>query len=162
MVEIKSKNNRVRRRFKCTQRVNATPEAIFPLLCPVREYEWIPEWDCRLVYTESGIAEAGCVFQTDRVADGGLDTWVVNRHEPYRSVGFVRINQLRAMQYDIWLTSNGDGTTTLAWEQLITSLSDQGDRHVAALREADFIEVVGKLETLLNRHLAERPLAGGN
>lgn len=50
---------RVRKQFSRSQHVHASPEAIFPLLCPVREYDWIPGWDCRLVYTESGLAEAG-------------------------------------------------------------------------------------------------------
>lgn len=40
-----------------------------------------------------GLAEPGCVFQTDRAADGGLDTWVISRHEPPLRIGFVRINK---------------------------------------------------------------------
>jgi hypothetical protein len=26
--------------------VSAAPEAVFPLLCPVREYEWLDGWNC--------------------------------------------------------------------------------------------------------------------
>lgn len=54
------------------------PERIFPLLCPVLEYDWVPGWECELVYTESGVAESGAVFRTERERDGGLDTWVVS------------------------------------------------------------------------------------
>ncbi len=144
---------RERRRFSHHQRVAAPPATIFPLLCPVREYDWIPEWDCRLVYTASGLAEPGCVFQTDRAADGGLDTWVISRHEPPFRIGFVRINPLRAIQYDIRLDPFGKNSTILEWEQVITSLSGDGDRHVAALVEADFAARIKKLEGLLNGYL---------
>jgi hypothetical protein len=146
---------RARRQFSHAQHVAAPPEAVFPLLCPVREYDWIPEWDCRLVYTESGVAEPGCVFQTDRPADGGLDTWVISRHEPPARVGFVRMNPLRAMQYDIRLEPADGNSTVLTWEQVITSLCDEGDRHVAALRETDFVQSITGMEALLNRYLKE-------
>jgi hypothetical protein len=144
---------RARRRFSRTQHVTAPPADVFPLLCPVREFDWIPEWDCRLVYTESGIAEPGCIFQTDRPADGGLDTWVVSHHEAPRHIAFVRVNPLRAMQYDIGLEPAGNESTRLTWQQVITSLSEEGDRHVAAARESDFAAAIAKLEGLLNGYL---------
>jgi hypothetical protein len=45
--------------------ISATPERVFPLLCPVREYEWLDSWHCRMVYSESGVAEDNCIFETD-------------------------------------------------------------------------------------------------
>ena len=45
--------------------VHAPVEEIFPLLCPVREYDWIPGWGCDVQFTESGVAEDLCVFSTD-------------------------------------------------------------------------------------------------
>ncbi|NEZ04725.1 hypothetical protein G4Y73_11230 [Wenzhouxiangella sp. XN201] len=150
------KTNRLRRRFERIQRIHAPPDAVFPLLCPVREYDWIPEWDCRLLYTESGLAEAGCVFQTNREAEGGLDTWVISRYEPNRHIAFVRINHLRAMQYDVRLEAIDQNSSKLLWAQVITALSDKGDRHVASLQEADFARGIANLETLLNDYLARQ------
>ena len=154
MGNIRPFTNRARRVFTCTQRVAATPEQIFPLLCPVREYDWIPGWDCRVIYTESGIAEPGCVFQTDREADGGLDTWVISRHEPASRIAFVRSNPLRTVQYDIELEPQDNGTTLLCWTQVITALNEPGDRLVQGLDEADFAANIDKMETLLNDYLA--------
>ena len=37
--------------------VPATPERVFPLLCPVLEYRWIPTWQCELLHSDSGVAE---------------------------------------------------------------------------------------------------------
>lgn len=156
MTEPEPSTDRVRRRFAHTQRVGAAPEDVFPLLCPVRESEWIPEWECELVYTASGVAEEGCVFRTHREADGGTDTWVVSRHEPPRHVAFVRVNPLRAIRYDVRLTPEGPGTTRLLWEQEITALDEEGDHHVAALREEDFEAMIDTLQGLLERHLAAR------
>ena len=144
---------RARRRFSRTQHVMASPAEVFPLLCPVREFDWIPEWECRLVYTESGLAEPGCIFQTYRPADGGLDTWVVSHYQEPRHIAFVRVNPLRAIQYDIVLEPAGDESTRLTWQQVITSLSEAGDRHVASLRESDFAANIAKMEGLLNGYL---------
>ena len=38
-----------------THDLAADPDAIFRLLCPVREYEWIHDWSCELVHTTSGL-----------------------------------------------------------------------------------------------------------
>jgi len=47
------------------EEIGATPEKIFPLLCPAAEYDWIENWDCELVFSRSGVNEEGCIF-TDR------------------------------------------------------------------------------------------------
>jgi len=74
--------------------VAAPAAALFPLLCPVREYEWIEGWTCRLLHTASGLVEPGCVFVTDR-ADGPT-TWVTVEHDPRaRTVAFVRVTPER-------------------------------------------------------------------
>jgi hypothetical protein len=74
--------------------VAAPAERLFPLLCPVREYEWIEGWTCRLVHTSSGLVEPGCVFVTDR--PGGSTTWVTVEHDPVaRRVAFVRVTPER-------------------------------------------------------------------
>lgn len=145
--------DRARVRFQASQTVLALPEEIFPLLCPVREFDWIPSWDCELIYTESGIAEEGCIFLTDRPDDGGVDTWVVSRFEPRERISFVRTNPLRVIRYDVTL-EGGDGATTLHWHQEITSLSEAGDRYVLELDEGDFVGYVGIMERMMEHYLA--------
>ncbi len=144
---------RARVRFAHTQHVRAEPEAIFPLLCPVREHDWIPAWECEMVYTASGVAEEGCVFQTHEAGDGATDTWVVSRHEPPERISFIRVNPLRTIRYDIRLEPHGDGSTDLVWTQEITALDEASDRHVKALRQEDFVEMVATEERLLQHYL---------
>ncbi len=149
--QVLPKTDRTRVHFRQPQHVHAEPEAIFPLLCPVREFDWIPTWECEIVYTESGLAEEGCVFQTS--GDGGADTWVISRYQPPERISFVRVNSLRAIRYDIYLEPVGDGSTKLRWEQEITALNEDGDRHVAAQRREDFAATIATVERMLEHYL---------
>ncbi len=75
--------------------VAAPADRLFPLLCPVREYEWIEGWECELVHTFSGLIEEGCVFVTHRPVEG-TTTWVTTEHDPAaRRVAFVRVTEGR-------------------------------------------------------------------
>ena len=100
--------------------VAAPPEVVFPLLCPVREHDWVPGWQAQLVHSDSGYAEDHCVFVTD--GDGGA-TWVVTRHEPPRAVGFAIFRTGRVERLDIALTPRGPSTTELLWTRTYTSLA---------------------------------------
>ena len=133
---------------------SAPPEEVFPLLCPLRELDWVPGWECELVYTESGVAEEGCIFRTDRPADGGLDTWVVSRYEPDRRISFVRVNPLRAILYDIALAASPEGGTSLVWSQEITALEPAGDALVKGQTQAAFASMIESIERMLEHYLA--------
>ncbi len=61
-----------------TQHLVAPPSRVFPLLCPVREADWLEGWDPPLVLSNSGVAERDCVFLTD--ASPGHAIWYVTRH----------------------------------------------------------------------------------
>jgi hypothetical protein len=60
---IVTKPNCVTRTF--TQQLVAKPSKVFPLLCPVREADWIDNWDPLVVFSESGAAEPDWVFLTE-------------------------------------------------------------------------------------------------
>jgi hypothetical protein len=63
------------------QTIHATPDKVFPLLCPVREAEWLDGWQYTMIHSKSGLVEAGAVFKTSR--HGEPDTvWVVTKHDP--------------------------------------------------------------------------------
>lgn len=60
------------------QTLRGNKDDIFFLLCPVREKEWLKGWDYKMIYTESGLAEKGCVFETDN--DFGAYQWIMTQH----------------------------------------------------------------------------------
>jgi len=110
-----------------THRIRAEPGRIFPLLCPVREVEWIEGWSSDLVYSGSGVAEKHCVFETD-FPHTGLMTWIVTRYEPARCrIEFAITRQgSHVEKLEIAGEDNGDGSSTLRWTRIYTSLSAQG------------------------------------
>lgn len=146
--------NRTRNILRHTMHAAGTPEAVFPLLCPVREYEWIEGWQCELVFSESGKAELDCVFRTNFPQDGPEDTWVVSRYEPPRAIEFVRVNALRAIHYAIHLDSTKEGRSAWLWVQTLTALTEEGDALVASASAATFAEKIAGLEHKLNHFLA--------
>ena len=97
--------------------IQATPQEIFPLLCPVREYEWIEPWQCRVLYSQSGLAEDNCVFETDFAHNGGRETWIVSRYEIHRCIEFVRFTaDEKIIRLDIQLTATDTGNTRMLWQ----------------------------------------------
>lgn len=136
-----------------TMRLKGKPEQVFPLLCPVREYEWIPTWQCTMAYTESGGAELGGVFQTNFPQDGPEDTWVVSRYEVPQVIEFIRVNALRVIRFSIHLEGMEGGVSQWKWEQTVTGLSAQGDELVGALTDVGYAAKMGMLEKMLNHFL---------
>ncbi|WP_196140352.1 hypothetical protein [Aliikangiella sp. G2MR2-5] len=148
-----SKFKAIRIELAATSRSDFPVEQVFPLLCPAREFDWIPHWDCRLIYSQSGIAELGCVFTTEFEKDHALDTWVISEFLPNRKIQFIRINEFRSIKYDLNIQSN-DGFTEILWSQQITALNEQGNVLVKSITQADFDEQITKVEKLLNYYLA--------
>ena len=111
---------------KVTFRVKAPPAQVFPLLCPVREYDWIDGWDCTMIYTESGIAEKDCLFQT--VLDGHEPViWIVSRYEPNNFlIEFINIcPNLYVEKLKISLEDYGEGDNFLIISRLPNSSNVQ-------------------------------------
>ncbi len=133
--------------------LDAAPAIVFPLLCPVRESDWIEPWRCRMIYSQTGFAEQDCIFQTEFPKDGATETWVVCRYEPPRVIEFVRVSTLRAIRYTITLHGTAGGKTEAEWRQVITGLSEAGDRLLAQEPEEAFRTQMERLAEMLNYYL---------
>lgn len=135
--------------------LNAAPEKVFPLLCPVREYEWIPQWQCEMIHCDSGVAELGCVFATDFDDGFGREIWVVSHFEPDSKICFVRTGPVRTTRYVIELTPETQGTR-ICWQQEITGLEDpddSGDSLVEAHSEVKYKTMMTHLNQMLDYYL---------
>ena len=149
--------NHLRKVVSHVMQLAAAPGAVFPLLCPVREYEWIEVWQCEMIHSASGVAEAGAVFRTGFPEDGPPDVWVVSRYEPPRVIEFVRVNALRTIHFAIHLESemiDSAGHSRWRWTQTLTGLCPEGDARVAAVDDADFAQKIAGLEAKLAHFLA--------
>lgn len=135
-----------------SQRFVGPPDKVFPLLCPIREYEWIDPWKCEMLHSGSGVAEKHCVFRTRFDGNSTDDVWVISRHEPNSMIEFVRFNALWVMILSIVLADNGDGTTTARNEQILTGLTAEGNQILDRISTAFAFELkMG--EAMLNHFL---------
>jgi hypothetical protein len=138
-----------------TMTVDAPALTVFPLLCPVREYDWIDVWECEMVYSESGVAEEGCVFLTE-LPGRGVETWVVTRYQPARAIEFCRTAGVsRTCHVRVSLEDNGDGTTTLNWAYSHTAIDEVGRQFVEAYSADRFQAEMEGLEARLQHYVSE-------
>ena len=115
----------VRTSFEFSYEVSAKPETVFPLLCPVREYEWLDGWACEMLYSHSGVAEPGAVFKTHF---GELpETWHVNVYEPPRRIEYLVVApDTLITRLTIELVRSSEHRTGMLWRRTFTSLSAAG------------------------------------
>jgi len=132
----------------------APPEKVFPLLCPVREADWVPGWEYRLIYSRSGVAEEGCVFITPN-EDGSETTWVVTEYDPSTlCIGFCWVNPgLVVAQIKIVLQKRSPQETTAHIRYTYTGLSDKGNREVERYDEKWFRHKMRSWEAAINHYL---------
>jgi len=144
------KPNRATRTYK--QQLVGAPDAVFPLLCPVREADWIQGWDPPLVVSSSGVAEPDCVFTTH--AEPHDATWYIVRHEP--RAGFVEMLKITpdvtACRLTIQLTASPTGSEAdITYSH--TSLGPRGDEFVASFTEDFYRSFMRDWESRINYFL---------
>ena len=145
-----SKPNRAMRTY--TQKLVAAPAKVFPLLCPVREADWIEGWDPPAVFSESGVAEPDCVFLTE--AEPGHAIWYITRHEPKNGlVEMIKITPaVTACKLTIQLRpATGGSEAVITYSH--TSLGPAGDAFVASFTAEHYQQFMHEWETRINHYL---------
>jgi hypothetical protein len=134
------------------EEINAVPDIVFPLLCPVAEHQWIDGWSCTLVYTKSGVNEEGCIFKEGMtgpalVGKAIRSTWVTNRWDPENhAIQFVIFSGDSAVvRYTVVLKAIGGSGTVALMDFEFTALDeessslDEGEIRTRLLAVAAFI-----------------------
>ena len=135
-----------------TQRLVADPATVFPLLCPVREADWIEGWSPTLVVSGSGVAEPDCVFTTS--TESADTVWYITRHEP--AAGFIEMLKITpgvtACRLTIQLRpACGGCEADITYSH--TSLGPQGDAFVASFTETFYRQFMRDWESRINHYL---------
>ena len=144
-------------------RFNHSCEAIFKLLCPVREDDWIPGWRerRRLVYSESGYAELGCVFATTHQPHlMGPATWVNNVYQPFERVQYAAVNENLVYQIQADLKQLDMGCEvylTRTW----TALTAEAEEFLRRM-QAEAGQKAPDLFLLIEHYLATGKMVGGH
>jgi hypothetical protein len=147
--------NAVRKVFRIDLTFSGTPEEVFPQLCPVAEYDWIAEWAGAMVYSDSGVAELGCVFRSE--GHGGVETWTVSRYEPPTAIEFVRVlADEQVTKLDLALAPPEPGSeenrTPATMTITMTALSEAAAARIAGMTDEPLV-LWKELERKLNHYL---------
>ena len=129
-------------------------EEVFPLLCPKREEEWIPGWECETVWSHSGYNEEGAIFRTTNPYGTELFWTTLQYDMSKRLVDFlITAPHLYMFRFKIEISVNGDGFLKMTFTQVFTSISEAGNAFLERYKREDFAERLKRLEELINRHL---------
>ncbi len=145
--------HRVTRHY--VQHLEATAADVFPLICPVREAEWLDGFEYNMVYSASGVAETGCVFTTKLPGEPNT-VWTITTHDPNkREVAFLRVTpDCLVTMLTVKLNDDGRAECTADITYTFTSLGPAGDSAIEGRHSAEgFLDMVQLWERSLNHYL---------
>lgn len=142
---------RVTRRY--TQKLRGKPADVFPLLCPVREREWVQGWDPLAVYSESGLAENDCIFTTGEKAPESI--WVITQFDPVDHIlEILKVSPgMTVARITISLAESDSGDTDAEVVYMYTAISPDGEEFVENYSQEFFDRFMQFSESALNNFL---------
>lgn len=135
-----------------TQQLAASWKEVFPLLCPVREADWLDGWDPVSVASSSGFAERDCVFVTS--AGAGRAIWYITRHEPETGcIEMIKITpDVTACRLEIQVGPAAQGAQAKI-TYTHTSLGPAGDALVDGFTADFYLQFMKNWESRLSHYL---------
>ncbi|HQN19824.1 MAG TPA: hypothetical protein PKV86_11820, partial [Syntrophobacteraceae bacterium] len=125
------------------QKLQAGPEEVFPLLCPVREAEWVDGWDPLVVYSRSGLAEPDCVFVTGNKEPDSA--WIVTKRDTESfDLEIIKVTPWTTIaRINISLRPNEQSGTDAEVTYSYTALSEAGEAFVNNYTEEYYAAFMG-------------------
>ena len=137
-----------------TQINNGSIKDVFPLLCPVREKDWLDGWDYEIVYSSSELIEKDCVFTTPH--HGEFSTvWQVTQYDKtdYK-IEFLRVTPFEnVVKINIQLAPLGTDKTEAVIDYQYTALNEEQNRFIETGLEKSFNESMQWWEKAINHYL---------
>ena len=136
--------------------INAPVDDVFPLVCPVMEYKWIPGWKCELINCPNGHVELGTVFNeissspvlADSIAQ--KTTWTAVFYEPENHrVHFRLDNQISSSLYKLEFVASAAGGTDMRLEMAYTPLGAYEEGEMKIHREEKIKLMLSVLSAML-------------
>jgi hypothetical protein len=148
--------------FKATQfkrsgkiHCKATLEDVFPLLCPKREEEWIPGWECETLWSKSGYNEEGAIFRTLKPYGTEL-YWTTLQYNIGRRIVDFLITAPRLYMFRFTIeVSESEGLLAITFTQVFTSISEEGNTFLKRYEDEDFQGRLKSLQEFMNRYLED-------
>lgn len=140
---------------KTYSQINAgSPAQVFPLLCPVREHDWIDGWEAEVIHSQSGLAEQGCVFVTPGAHEHHA-VWYVTQHDAVDfSLEMVRVTpEVEVTKLNIKLEPLGEDKTESTITYQYTPLSAMREEYLRTNLDDDFQQQMKYWEKAINYYL---------
>lgn len=146
-----------RKKHGYAQHLNAPPQTVFPLLCPVLEVEWVPGWMPEMVISHSGVCEQDCIFITPPKMPSESENaiWVVTKYdsdnwalEMYKVVPEHTLSKL-----EISLEGSSGNSTTAHISYEITAIGADGDRFMEEFTQQWYSAFMVAWEKAMNHYL---------
>jgi hypothetical protein len=136
-----------------TQHYAAPASTVFPLLCPVRECDWIPDWRPHAVLSNSGYAELDCTFVTGTGSERAV--WTTTRYDAGKGIiEFVRFGPDPVIsRIAIRVAPIDAAACSVELRYQHTALSDDGEAAIAAFGEAEFRAFSDRWQRRLQHYL---------
>jgi hypothetical protein len=135
----------------------ATVEEVFPLLCPKKEEEWIPGWECETIWSNSGYNEEGAIFKTVKPYGTELYWTTLQYDINSKIVDFLlTAPRLYMFRFKIEIHVSSDNLLSITFTQTFTSISEEGNILLKRYRSEDFGERLKNLEEFMNRYLEDK------
>ncbi len=153
------KPNRVSHTY--TQTINGTLNEIMPLYCPVRELEWCENWNPKVVYSNSGLAEIDCIFTTSH---GETDVvWIVTDYDIEKGhvQMFYHVPEVLVTKLEIQATPITEDITKVVLMYSKTSLSETGDKVLEEFTKEEYDIMMDSWEKAMNHFLTTGDMLTG-
>jgi len=154
-MEPKADTLRIVRKAAINLKSNA--KTVFPLLCPVKEVDWIAGWEnmCTLIYTDSGIAEEACVFETD-TPEEGKSLWICSHYDTENTeITYIKhVIGKAVIKWDMHVRDTTEGST-IDMVYNVTSLSKEGIEFVRKLDECGLATLFKNIQRDINTFVTQ-------
>lgn len=141
--------------FTYTQINNESIDEVFPLLCPVREKDWLYGWDYKMIHSKSGLIEKDCVFTSPYMV--GVETvWQVTQYDPEKYfIEFIRFSGSdNIVRINIQLEEINKYKTKAHISYKYTALNEQQNKFLEEEVEQLFTQSMEWWEQAINFYLA--------
>jgi hypothetical protein len=139
---------------KYIQTINAEPSVVHALICPVKEAEWLDGWDYDLIFSTSGLAEAGCVFVSRSAGEKETIWMITKRDDRNHETEFVRITpESRVACLTVRIKDAGNHTSRMHIAYTFTALTEEGNHFIENFTEENFVKDMKFWEATMNHYL---------
>ena len=133
--------------------IDFSKDEIFPLLCPKMEEKWIPNWECKVLFSLNGYNETGAVFKTEK-AFGTELIWYTNMYDKDKGkVEFTNFSNDLIFNFIIYIHQISTSKCKLDFIHKFKALSNKGIGLINLYQSEDFQDKLLGLGRLMTIYL---------